>query len=149
MGIEARQWLDPHQGGKEQRLQTAQQGLVAVMSQSKIGVGMTLLIDRDGLCKAGDNWCEATLLIEPTCKEMHAYKRQMGCDLDQRPDRTNRTAPAALARSAFGPIQLPFGPQAVEMAHAHVHGDLTLDHLVAHDPAWALRVLVEHLPHYG
>ena len=35
------------------------------------------------------------------------------------------------------------------MAHAHVHGDLTLDNLVAHDPAWALRVLVEHLPHDG
>ena len=82
MGIEARQLLDPHQGGKEQRLQTAQQGLVAVMQQGKVGVGMTLLIDRDGLFEAGDNRCEATLLIEPTCKEMDADKRQMGCDLD-------------------------------------------------------------------
>jgi len=149
MGIEARQWLDPHQGGKEQRLKTAKQGLVAVMQQGKVVVGMTLLLDRDGLFEAGDNRCEATLLSEPTRQELDADTRQMGRALDQRPAGTHRTAQAAVARSAFGPMQLPCGPQAVEMAHAHVHGDLTLDNLVEHDPAGALRVLVEHLPHDG
>src|SRR5882724_8438673 len=35
------------------------------------------------------------------------------------------------------------------MAHAHCYRNLTLGHLVEHHTAWALRVLVEHLPHKG
>src|SRR6266568_2003780 len=82
-------------------------------------------------------------------KEMYADKRQMGCDLDQCPAGIHRTAQAAVARSAFWPIQLPLDPQAVEMAYAHVHGDMALGNLIEHFPAGALRILVEYLPHHS
>ena len=149
VGIDPRHWLDPQQGRKAQRLQTTTQGLVAVMEQGKVVVRTMLLRARDGRLEAGDNWRAVTLLVEPTRQEMHADTRQMGRDLDQRPAGTHRTAQAAVARSAFGPMQLPLDPQAVEMAYAPVHGDRALGTLVEDLPAGALRMLVEYLPPPG
>jgi hypothetical protein len=82
-------------------------------------------------------------------KEMHADTRQMGCDLDYRSASTHRTDQGGVAGAAFAPIQFPLHPQPVEMADTHCYRNLTLGHLVEHHTAWALRVLVEHLPHKG
>jgi hypothetical protein len=63
-------------------------------------------------------------------KEMHADIRQMRLN----PDDLGSGAPwprsELVARSAFGPTELPLTPQAIEMAHADGQGGMSLGDLV-------------------
>src|SRR5262249_22440969 len=120
-----------------------------MMQQGKIVVGIGVLISLDRLLKSGHYGRKRLLLVEPVGEEMHPDKRQMGRDLHQCCTRTRRMAQGGVTGAAFTPIQVPLHPQSVEMANAHRHRNLTLSNLFEHDTAWALRVLVEHLPHQG
>ena len=119
------------------------------MQQREVIVGLGALMGLDGLSELGHHWVKGIVLIEPMGKEMHARTRQMRRDLDDRGARTNRAAACGLTRAAFAPIQVPLYPQPIEMAHAHRNRDLTLGDLVEDHTAWALRLLVEDLPHQG
>jgi len=82
-------------------------------------------------------------------KKMHANTRQMGRDLGDRASSHTWTAQGSLTRAAFLPIASPLHPQSIEMADAHRNRDLPLGDLFEHHTAWALWVLLKHLPHEG
>jgi len=75
VGIEAGQGRDPQQRGKKQGLKTMEQGLLPMMQQGKVIVGMGALMGLDGLSELGHNRAKGLVLIEPTSEEMHAHTR--------------------------------------------------------------------------
>ena len=93
VSIERRQFLDPKQGRKKQRLEATTQRLLTVMQQGKIVVEMGALIGLDGLLELDHHWAKGITVVEPVGKEMHTHKRQTGRDLDDlRPTGDRRTA---------------------------------------------------------
>jgi hypothetical protein len=108
-----------------------------------------LLIGEDGLLKLRYNRVEGPLLSEPMGKEMHAHIREMRLY----PDDLGSGAPwlrsGLVARSAFGPTELPLTPQAIEMAHTDVQGGMSLGDLVEQESTGALRIVVKDVPHHG
>src|SRR5713101_9485589 len=111
--IERRQFLDPKQGRKKQRLEATTQRLLTVMQQGKIVVEMGALIGLDGLLELDHHWAKGITVVEPVGKEMHTHKRQTGRDLDDlRPTGAQRTA-RRLARAPLEPIELPLRPPPV------------------------------------
>src|SRR5712692_3322166 len=101
------------------------------------------------LLEAGHNRAKGMLLVEPVGKEMHAYIRQTGRDLDKRCARGTRAMAWRLTRAALATIELPLSPPAVDMADAHCQRSLSFGYLVEEHPTRALRVLVEQGPQQG
>jgi hypothetical protein len=138
-----------HEGGKNQRLKTAQQGLLAVMSQGKVVTRMRLLMGLYGLRELGENRLTGPLVIEPLGTERPAHREHTGPHLDDLSPRGRRPTAWSLARAALGPMELPPAPQAMPLAHTDVHGRMTLGDLVEQEPTRALRVGMKQGPPPG
>ena len=70
--IEPRQFLDPQQGRKKQRLEATTERLLPVMQQGKVGVGMGALMGLDRLRELPHYQAKDLALVQPVGKEMHA-----------------------------------------------------------------------------
>jgi hypothetical protein len=149
VGIKRGESFDAKEGGKKQRLKTAKQGLLAVMSQGKVVTRMRVLMGLYGLRELGDNRGKCPLLLEPLGKEMHAHIGQTGPHLHDLCTGGRRPTAWGLARAALGPIELPPAPQALQMANTDVHGCMTLGDLVEQEPTRALRVFMKQGPQPG
>jgi hypothetical protein len=110
---------------------------------------MRLLMGYDGLLELRYNRVEGPLLSEPMGKEMHAHIRQMRLNPDDLGSSARWPRSELVARSAFGPTELPMTPQAIEMAHTDVQGGMSLSDLVEQESTWALRIVVKDFPHHG
>ena len=65
VGIKRGESFDAKEGGKKQRLKTAKQGLLAVMSQGKVVTRMRVLMGLYGLRELGDNRVRPFFQIPP------------------------------------------------------------------------------------
>lgn len=149
VGIKRGESCDATEGGKTQRLKTAQQGLRTVMSQGTVVTRMRLLMGLSGLRELGDNRLKCPLLSEPLGQEMHAHLGQTGPHRDDLCPRGRRPTAWSWARAALGPIALPPAPQAMQMANTAVNERMTLGDLVEQEPPRALRVFMKQGPQPG
>src|SRR5215510_13472387 len=148
-GIEPGKAVDTQQGRKKQGLKAVQKCLCTVIQQGKVVVRMHRLIGLYRLLELGHHWAKGLLLVEPMGEQMHAHKRQMGCDPDHLCARGDRPMACSVMRAALATIEPPGNPPPVEMANAHRKRSLHLGDLVEEHPARARRVLVAQAPQQG
>ena len=116
------------------------------MQQGKVVIGMGLLIEVDLQLELSDNRVERLLLIGSMGKEMDSGMRQRGLDLDALGLGERQATRGCVARTAFGLIEFPSPPQAIEMAQTDAKGGMSLGDLIEQESARVLRVVVKKFP---
>jgi hypothetical protein len=119
------------------------------MQQGKVLASMPVRMGLDRLSDPSHNRVKDIVLVEPTGKQMHTYKRQMRRDVDNRGARGNRLMAFNLTRATLAPIAPPPGTPPVDMAKAYPNRSLPLCGLIKKHPAWARRFLLEQAPQQG
>src|SRR5215470_14754202 len=85
VGIERREGLDPHEGGKQQRLEATTQRLLAVMQEGKVVSGMLRALGVNRLLQQGHDRTHTPVWWPPRCASMDTNERQRRSDMDARP----------------------------------------------------------------
>ncbi len=143
VGIELGESVNAKEGGKKQSLKPSTKGLVAVMQEGKVVIGVRLLMGCDRLVKPSHNRVKGACLIEPMRKEMHADIGQTGLDADDVGAGGRRPRTRGVARASLGTTKLPLTSQAVEMADTDVKRRMTVGDLVEQEPTGALGLFMK------